>query len=68
MTILSLVFSIIFIGIGGYLAYNHINRFKQKDKLRAQVIELNNEYVKEDIPSIIDNSINLEHNGNTICG
>ena len=66
MTMISLVLSIIFVGVGGYLAYDHVNKFKQTEKLRNQIVELNNEFVKEDIPSIISNSINLEHKGNSI--
>ena len=66
MTWFSLVFSVIFIAAGGYLAYNHIHQFKQKEKLRTEVVELNNKYVKEKIPSTISQSVSLEHNGETI--
>lgn len=66
MTIISLILGIVFIGAGGYLAFNHVNKFKQADNLRNQVVELNNQYVSENIPSILNNSINLVHNGNSI--
>ncbi|HKI89805.1 MAG TPA: hypothetical protein VKA38_12320 [Draconibacterium sp.] len=66
MTYFSLVFSIIFIGAGGYLAYNHIHHFKQVEQLRAEAIELNNKYVKEKTPSTISQSISLDHKGETI--
>lgn len=66
MTYVSLILSIVFIGAGSYLAYNHINKFEKAANLRAKVIELNNTYVKEKIPSIISNSINLEHIEKTI--
>ncbi|MBN2636134.1 MAG: hypothetical protein JXR61_07675 [Prolixibacteraceae bacterium] len=66
MTAVSLVLAIIFTGVGGFMAYNHVNNFKSTEKLRAQIVELNNEYVKEDIPSILSNSINLEHKGDNI--
>ena len=66
MTYFSLIFSIAFIAAGGYLAYNHINKFKQTEQLRIEVVELNNKYVKETAPSTIDQSILLEHLGKTI--
>ncbi len=66
MTYVSLIFGVVFIGAGAYLAYNHINQFKNANNLRVKVIELNNTYVKEEIPSILSNSISLEHKGNTI--
>lgn len=66
MTIFSLIFAIIFIGGGSYLAYNHIHQFKLTDKLRTEVIELNNKYVKETLPITLSQSIALEHKGETI--
>ncbi len=66
MTYFSLFFSIIFIGGGGYLAYNHINKFKQIENFRTEAVELNNKYVKESLPSIISQSIYLNHAGEKI--
>ena len=66
MTAISLIFSIVFIAIGGYLAYDHVSRFKKTDHLRSEIIDLNNEYVKENIPSILNNSISLDHKGSSI--
>ncbi|MCF6332752.1 MAG: hypothetical protein L3J11_05655, partial [Draconibacterium sp.] len=66
MTYISLILSIAFISAGGYLAYDHINQFKQKEKLRIEVVDLNNKYVKETFPSTTDQSIELEHMGETI--
>uniref|UniRef100_UPI003217C1C2 golvesin C-terminal-like domain-containing protein n=1 Tax=uncultured Draconibacterium sp. TaxID=1573823 RepID=UPI003217C1C2 len=66
MTYFSLVFSVVFIGGAGYLAYNHINYFKQTDKLRAEIIELNNKYVRETVPSVVTNNLQLEHKGKSI--
>jgi hypothetical protein len=66
MTALSLILGVIFVGVGGFMAFNHVNQFKNADKLRAEVISLNNEYVKENVPSILKNSINLEHNKSNI--
>lgn len=66
MTYFSLIFSIAFISAGGYLAYNHINQFKQTEKLRMEVVELNNKYVKEKLPSTIDHALTIEHTGEII--
>jgi ABC-type transport system involved in multi-copper enzyme maturation permease subunit len=67
MTYFSLVFSVIFIAAGSYLAYNHIHQFKQTEQLRSEVVELNNKYVKEKIPSTISQSISLEHKDNLVA-
>jgi len=66
MTYFSLIFSIIFIGGAGYLAFNHINHFRQADKLRTEIVELNNKYVGETVPSIVANDLQVEHKGQTI--
>ncbi len=66
MTWFSLLFSIVFIGAGGYLAYNHINQFKQAEQLRAEAVELNNKYVKEKVPVVLSESVSLDHKGETI--
>ncbi|QGY44547.1 xanthan lyase [Maribellus comscasis] len=66
MTYISLIFSVVFIGAGGYLAYRHVDEFKQTEKFRAEVVELNNQYVKEKIPVILSNAIDLKHQGETI--
>ena len=66
-TYLSLIFSIVFVAVGGYLAYNHINNFKQNEKLRAETIELNNKYVVEKTPSTVSQNIILEHQGESIA-
>ncbi|HSH20333.1 MAG TPA: hypothetical protein VLA03_07755, partial [Draconibacterium sp.] len=62
----SLFFSIIFIAGGGYLTYTHINKFKQTEKFRAGVIELNNKYVKVKTPSTVSQSIAVEHKSQSI--
>lgn len=66
MTLFSLIFGVIFIAGGGYLAYSHISRFKQTEKLRAEVVELNNKYVKQKLPATTANYISIEHKGETI--
>ncbi len=60
-TYFSLVFAIICIAGGGYLAFRHIDNFRQKAKLRAEVIELNNKYVDAKLPTVLTQSIVLEH-------
>ncbi len=66
MTYFSLIFSILFIGGGVYLAYNHINQFKQINSYRIEAVELNNKYVEESMPSTLSQSISLNHLGEKI--
>ncbi len=66
MTYFSLVFSLIFIGGAGYLAFNHINSFKKTEALRAEIIDLNNQYVKEPLADVLSHDIVLDHNGESI--
>ncbi|MCG6188786.1 golvesin C-terminal-like domain-containing protein [Maribellus maritimus] len=66
MTYISLIFSVLFIGVGGYLAYRHVDEFKQTERFRTEVVELNNQYVKEKIPVILSNTIDLKHEGEII--
>ncbi len=66
MTLFSLVASILFIAIGGYLGYNHISQFKANEQLRAKAIILNNKYVAVANPDVLSHSINLEHHMNSI--
>ena len=67
MTYISLIFSVVFIGGAGYLAFNHINNFKQTTNLRSNIIELNNKYVGETVPSVTSNDLSLEHRGDLIA-
>ena len=60
-TYFSLVLAIICIAGGGYLAFRHIDNFRQNAKLRAEVIELNNKYVDTKLPTVLHQSIVLEH-------
>lgn len=66
MTYFSLLFSVVFIGGAGYLVFNHIDSFKQTEKLRAEIVELNNKYVVEAIPSVVSNDIQVQHKGDVI--
>jgi ABC-type transport system involved in multi-copper enzyme maturation permease subunit len=66
MTYFSLIFGIVFIGGAGYLAFNHINYFKQADKLREEIVQLNNKYVGETVPSVVANDLQVNHMGETI--
>lgn len=62
----SLVFSIVFIVAGGYLAYNHINKFREIEKFRSEAIELNNKYVESKSPATLSQSISLQHKAESI--
>ena len=66
MTIFSLIFAVLFIGAGGYLGFNHINRFKQNEKLRAEILETNNKYVMQPVVSVIANNLSVNHVGESI--
>ncbi len=66
MTIFSLVFSLIFIAGGAYLAYTHIHNFKLDEKLRVDAIELNNKYVDEAMPGIVAQNISVQHQGDSL--
>ena len=66
MTIFSLIFSVVFLAGGAYLAFNHIQQFKHTEQLRENMVELNNRYVKEPVPSVLQHAISLEHRGETI--
>jgi ABC-type transport system involved in multi-copper enzyme maturation permease subunit len=66
MTYFSLIFGAAFIAGAGYLAYNHINYFKQSDKSRADIVALNDKYVAEPVPSVVANDLQVEHKGEII--
>ncbi len=66
MTWLSVVFSVLFIGAGIYLAFNHINRFVRNDHLRASALELNNRYAALPVADVSRHSLILRHQGETI--
>ncbi|MDX8338192.1 hypothetical protein SLH46_03285 [Draconibacterium sp. IB214405] len=66
MTYVSLIFSLVFVGGSGYLAFNHITSFKKTEKLRTEVIELNNQYVGEPTADVVSNDIKLDHKGNSL--
>ncbi|WP_372931735.1 golvesin C-terminal-like domain-containing protein [Mariniphaga sediminis] len=67
MTYFSLVFAIAFLGTGGYLGYRHIDQFKQNEIIRTEAIELNNSYVKEQLPVTLAHSISMEHQGKKLA-
>lgn len=65
-TTFSLIFSIVFIAGGSYLAYRHIDKFVQIERFRNEAVELNNKYVEVKNPATVSNAIVLEHKANTI--
>jgi ABC-type transport system involved in multi-copper enzyme maturation permease subunit len=66
MTWASIFLSFIFILAGGYLAWNHVNRFMVRDHVRAQAIELNNYYSVKPAADIVTHQIKLKHVGESI--
>ncbi len=66
MTWISLFLSVIFIAGAGYLGYEHIDTFKKNEKKRAEIVELNNEYVGEAVPDVLSHQLELEHRGEQI--
>ena len=62
----SFILGIIFITAGGYLAYNHIHKFKQIETFRIEAVNLNNKYVKEPLPVTLKQAIKLKHTGDNI--
>lgn len=66
MTWLSLLFSIVFIAGSGYLGFQHIHSFKQTEKLRTDIVALNNKYVSQPVPSVLHHNLNIEHQGEQI--
>ncbi len=66
MTRFSLIASMLFIVAGFYLGYDYISGFKSDEKLREQMIVINNEYFQQYCPSIIQQDIVLKHSGTQI--
>jgi hypothetical protein len=66
MTYFSLIFAMAFIVGAGYLGFQHINRFKTIENLRAEIVEINNKYVKEPTASITAQNIMVNHTGTEI--
>lgn len=65
-TIFSLVFGILFLATGGFLAYNHVSRFVRQDRLRAEVISLNNRYAPRTMADADSHTIKLKHTGDRV--
>ncbi len=66
MTVLSLVFGILFIVFGFYLGYNHIERFRGEGRLREEIIALNNQYAGNNFADVVSQKIQLKHKGKEI--
>ncbi len=66
MTWLSVVFSVLFLVSGGFLAWKHIHRFSENDRIRAGAVELNNYYSLKPVADVIRHDIRLSHRGNSI--
>ncbi|HKJ79826.1 MAG TPA: ABC transporter permease, partial [Prolixibacteraceae bacterium] len=66
MTYFSLILGIVLTAGGSFLAYSHLNDFRQTEKLRETFVSLNNKYVNEPIATVSRHTINLEHQGERI--
>ncbi|GAP69964.1 ABC-2 family transporter protein [Bacteroidales bacterium 6E] len=62
LTWFSLLFGVIFISAGGYLAYRHVDRFVSQEHQRTEAIELNNRYAAFPIADVKSHHIQLIHN------
>lgn len=67
MTWLSVIFSVLFIAGGGYLAYSHVHRFVKNDRMRAQAVELNNHYSSGPVADVATHTLKLVHDGENIA-
>lgn len=66
MTWISIVFSVLFITAGGFLVWQHIDRFMVRDRLRARAIELNDQYSRRPMADVAAHTISLQHKGASI--
>ncbi len=67
LTWFSLLFGIIFISAGGYLGYEHVNKFVSIERQRTEAVELNDRYAALPVADITKHHIRLEHTGNQIA-
>jgi len=62
----SVVLSAIFISAGVFLAFNHVNRFVVRDRIRAEALVLNDQYARKPAADVTRHEISLEHKGSTL--
>ncbi|MDX2443540.1 MAG: hypothetical protein QNK30_07040 [Bacteroidales bacterium] len=65
-TSLSIFLSIVFISMGSYLAYIHLNRFNLNEKARENYLAVNDELVGQPIVNILRHHIELKHSDEAI--
>lgn len=63
---LSILCGIMALIIGIYLSLAHVHRYQVRKQIKEQLISLNNEYAGNDMASIIQHQIHLEHKGTKI--
>lgn len=63
LTWLALLFGVIFVSAGGYLAYEHVNRFVVQERLRTEAVKLNDLYASIPAADVKKHYIQLEHEG-----
>ena len=66
MTWFSLLFGVIFISAGGYLAYLHVNKFLTQERHRVEAVELNNLYASVPSADPVTHHISLTHQNDQI--
>ncbi len=66
MTWMSVIFSVLFIGAGGYLAFRHVGRFVQNDHRRTNAVALNNHYATLPVADVVKHDIKLQHKGSVM--
>ncbi len=66
LTWLSLLFGVMFVTIGGYLAYEHVNHFVVLEKQRNEAVALNDKYASLPAADVRKHHIQIEHLGNSI--
>lgn len=66
LTWFSLLFGIMFIAAGGYLGYDHVNKFLKLEKQRGQAVAINDKYSSLPMADATSNHISLSHKGSII--
>lgn len=62
----SIFFAILFLSLGSYLTFLHLNRFQVNELVRENYIKLNNELTSIPIVSVLSHHIELKHTGEQI--
>jgi len=63
---LSLLFGTLALGLGIYLAFEHVGHYQEKRQVKEQLISINNKLAGRDMADIKQHHIDLEHKGTKI--